>query len=402
MIKSKLLNRRITGDDEGRGSSDASTWRASDDAAPPDARGFGPSRSDPHRASSASSPLLTVPHTGLFSRRPRPMSYSGSRELVDRLDAAALAAAWYRPHAPLRAMTEALRHEPGGAFVVVNNPARVTDFVLLYRHGQNVQQADIVDSGDGLRISTSQLHFQCLGDLIAHYSAPGRPVSDLPCMLRAKPDRAHTPTPPTAARRSVTAPEVPQTPRPALVHSAAEMATLAHTPSSAVVRHSYTLVPPSPAPVPRTLSSPNLGWHAAQAPAAEAMYQQIEVDELSRQRLLSVSRGQAQLRHDRHIDEAARTAPWNFIGHTKERALSHLLDQPPGAFVVRGSDEYFGALSVVTTSGLYHAHIEATERGLHLKKSDQYFATLSVLISYYRQPHQDDVPLPLAQFSTIV
>jgi hypothetical protein len=69
-----------------------------------------------------------------------------------------------------------------------------------------------------------------------------------------------------------------------------------------------------------------------------------------------------------------------------------------GEFVVRTSADYFGSLSMVVKSPLsgdlelYHAHIERTPHGIHLKKSDQYFPCLSALVNFYRQPFQTDLP----------
>jgi hypothetical protein len=125
------------------------------------------------------------------------------------------------------------------------------------------------------------------------------------------------------------------------------------------------------------------------------LYSRIEVDDDTRRRLKSVSKGQQQLRVDPQIDTAARVAPWNRIGWTKDRALDSLEGLPLGSFVIRGSDEYFGALSMIGPTGMYHVHIEKNPLGLHLKKSTQYFPCLTALVNYYRQSFQSDLPCPL-------
>jgi len=44
---------------------------------------------------------------------------------------------------------------------------------------------------------------------------------------------------------------------------------------------------------------------------------------------------------------------------------------------------------------LYQAHIEDTDNGLHLKKSNVFEANLSDLVAFYRTNIQMDLPCPL-------
>lgn len=71
------------------------------------------------------------------------------------------------------------------------------------------------------------------------------------------------------------------------------------------------------------------------------------------------------------------------------------LPQKEGAFIVRRSEENFGTLSIIANGKAFHAQIEDTTQGLHLKKSAVFQPNLSALIAYYKISTQTDLPRSL-------
>lgn len=59
---------------------------------------------------------------------------------------------------------------------------------------------------------------------------------------------------------------------------------------------------------------------------------------------------------------------------------------------MRRSDDNFGTLTLIANGKAFHAQIEDTTQGLHLKKSSVYQPNLSALIAYYKIPTQSDLP----------
>ena len=130
-------------------------------------------------------------------------------------------------------------------------------------------------------------------------------------------------------------------------------------------------------------------------------YTELPINEETRRRMLSVLKGQDLLLVDPYIDEHARKARWCAIGETQAKSMARLNGKRVGAFVVRVSESnHYAALSIVvpvseTHTAVYHTHLEKGERGLHLAKSSEHFASLSDLVYFYSLSNQPDLPVSL-------
>jgi hypothetical protein len=340
-----------------------------------------------------------------------------SRIMSDRIDIRAKQASWYKPGISVPSFTEELKHEPEGSFAVLASHTTPGALVILYKHDHAIHARDIETRPAGLSLSKSSRIFKILSDLIAFYCtfSPATLV-DLPCVLRSKTEAIRALTPPpvwsTDALRKAKAEHRKSAPDPTFTPNS----PLPSLPTNTVVdNHEYAPI----LPVPRSkLTDNNLSMNSSDSldQLHEYMgsnhhssfssndpkfgdsnpYLEINVDDRGAQRLKTILKGQQLLHTDPVIDSVARNSPWCFIGQSKDRSLRYLLDKPPGTFVVRGSDEHFASLSLVTTSGLYHAHIENSALGIHLMKSLVCFPSISALVRHYRQPNQADLPIQLA------
>jgi hypothetical protein len=94
------------------------------------------------------------------------------------------------------------------------------------------------------------------------------------------------------------------------------------------------------------------------------------------------------------LDQRAALSNWCCLNLSREEAMARL-PQKEGAFIVRRSDDNFGTLSMIANGKTFHAQVEDTTQGLHLKKSSVFQPNLSALIAYYKISSQTDLPRAL-------
>lgn len=88
-----------------------------------------------------------------------------------------------------------------------------------------------------------------------------------------------------------------------------------------------------------------------------------------------------------HATDPAKLPYWDALHLSRKEALRRLADKPQGTFVIRQSQKYHAALSVVHTQGLdqLHLHILRGSQGYQLQEHDVWFESLQDMVAHFAE-----------------
>ena len=340
-------------------------------------------------------PAAPPPLAAAAPSAPRPLSPQAQQQRQHDASSAAAAQAlrserplWLQTSLPKAQALQVLVSRDDGAFVVRSSESRPDCYVLSYKFRNQVHHEliKVRSSPTGTTFflsSAPNATFGSLQELLTHYEQPQPPLKYplQPALMSSGGVRQRRST------RRLQSNRRPSSGRPS------------QSPMSASPRGSDDIV------VEEQLAPP-----AAAAPTSRGSSRRGFFKKRPSKTLVTGGEGpgmtgppppmvRASSRHNvgragERLDQRAVMSNWCCLNLAREEAMARL-PQKEGAFIVRRSDDNFGTLSMIANGKTFHAQIEDTTQGLHLKKSSVFQPNLSALIAYYKISSQTDLPRAL-------